>query len=163
MTAKRILLIEDNADDIALTLRAFGRSTIPHEIAVARSGEEASAQLFGEEGHGGPALLPALVLLDLQLPGMDGFDVLHRIRADVRTRLLPVVILTSSAERVDLVKAYRLGANSYVRKPMAYQDLVTAAEQIAWYWLTLNEAPPEPFAGLAAIPVPAGATERLRD
>lgn len=163
MTVKRILLVEDNADDVDLTLRAFSRSTIPQEIVVARSGEEASLQLFGEAGQPGPAVLPALVLLDLQLPGIDGFGVLHRIRADVRTRLLPVVILTSSAERVDLVKAYKLGANSYIRKPMAYQDLVTAAEQIAWYWLTLNEAPPEPFAGLAAVPVPAGATERSRD
>ena len=133
---KNILLVDDNPDDVELTVRAF-RSTDVHEhIRIARDGAEAIDHLFGSAERP----LPALVLLDLKLPGIDGVDVLRRIRADPRTRALPVVILTSSNERIDLMNCYRLGANSYVRKPVSFSDFLSATRQIASYWLTLNEA-----------------------
>ncbi len=133
---KTILLVDDNPDDVELTVRAF-RSTDVHEpIRIARDGTEAIDQLFGSPAR----TLPALVLLDLKLPGIDGVDVLRRIRADPLTRALPVVILTSSNERVDLMNCYRLGANSYVRKPVSFSDFLAATRQIASYWLSLNES-----------------------
>ena len=143
MTTRTILLVEDNADDVELTLRAFQSSAVRPEIHVTRDGTEALASLFGSTDRLPPSVLPALVLLDLKLPGLSGFDILSVIRANPRTRMLPVVILTSSAELVDLVTGYGLGANSYVRKPTSFRDLVAAAESISAYWLALNEAPPE--------------------
>ena len=142
MRPNAILLVEDNADDIELTLRAFRGSSITPDIRVARDGQEALAALFGQAGASGSPMLPALVLLDLKLPGIDGFDVLRQIRANTRTRLLPVVILTSSTEPSDLATGYGLGANSYVRKPGTFGDLIAAAHQIAAYWLRLNETAP---------------------
>jgi two-component system response regulator len=142
MTGKSILLVEDNPDDVELTMRAFRNGNIHQDIRVARDGAEAFQSLFGSEDQPDPPPLPALVLLDLKLPGIDGFDVLRRIRADVRTRFLPVVILTSSTEMVDLVNGYWLGANSYVRKPVSFRDFLSTTQQIANYWLSLNEVPP---------------------
>jgi len=139
MTAKHILLIEDNPDDVELTLRAFRRGDIQNEIRVARDGREALDWLHGENPASG--LLPTVVLLDLHLPRIDGLEVLRRIRADARTSLLPVVILTSSDEPSDLHDGYRFGANSFVRKPVAFADLIDAARQIGRYWLGLNEVP----------------------
>jgi two-component system response regulator len=139
-----ILLVEDNPDDVLLTQRAFAMSGVANEIAVARDGVEALELLLG---HGGPAAssLPAgpeLVLLDLKLPKIDGLEVLRRLRADARTRRLPVVILTSSNEERDLVATYDLGANSFVRKPVDFEQFLAAARQLGLYWLDLNEAPP---------------------
>lgn len=137
MNLRPILLVEDDADDVELTKRAFAQSRVTNEIEVARDGSVALDRLLGPDA--GP--LPALVLLDLNLPRVDGLEVLERLRADERTRFLPVVILTSSGEERDLVEGYRLGANSYVRKPIdyaAFQDLV---RQIGTYWLVLNESP----------------------
>ena len=133
---KSILLVDDNPDDVELTVRAFRSTDVHEDIRIARDGAEAIDQLFGSTERA----LPALVLLDLKLPGLDGVDVLRRIRADPRTRALPVVILTSSNERVDLMNCYRLGANSYVRKPVSFTDFLSATRQIASYWLCLNEA-----------------------
>lgn len=144
MVEKTILLVEDNADDEALTLRAFAKNNIKNQVVVARDGAEALDYLFAQGNHQGRdvASLPQLVLLDLKLPKVDGLEVLRRIRADARTELLPVVILTSSREEQDLVQGYRLGANSYVRKPVNFDDFLEAARQLGLYWLLLNEAPP---------------------
>jgi two-component system response regulator len=135
-----ILLVEDNPDDEALTLRAFKKSNLGNEIVVARDGVEALDYLFGTSaqdlGH-----LPKLVLLDLKLPKLDGLEVLERIRADERTKLLPVVILTSSKEQEDLIKSYSLGANSYIRKPVDFNQFINAIQQLGLYWLVLNEVP----------------------
>jgi len=140
-TVKRILLVEDNPDDVDLTIRAFRSSQINQDISVARDGAAALESRFGSAAQPPPRDLPSLVLLDLKLPGVDGFTVLQRIRANAYTRFLPVVILTSSTEVVDLVRGYRLGANSYVRKPVSYRDFLSVAQQIASYWLALNETP----------------------
>jgi two-component system response regulator len=137
-----ILLVEDNPDDEVLTLRAFKKSGVQNEIVVARDGAEALAAIFGPggEGGGGPlALAPAVVLLDLKLPKIDGLEVLRRLRADARTRVLPVVVLTSSSQERDIDECYRSGANSYVRKPVDYIEFVEAARRIGLYWLLLNE------------------------
>jgi two-component system response regulator len=144
MVEKTILLVEDNADDEALTLRAFAKNNIKNQVVVARDGAEALDYLFAQGDYQGRdvATLPQLVLLDLKLPKVDGLEVLRRIRADERTELLPVVILTSSREEQDLVQGYRLGANSYVRKPVNFDDFLEAARQLGLYWLLLNEAPP---------------------
>ena len=144
MVEKTILLVEDNADDEALTLRAFAKNNIKNQVVVARDGAEALDYLFADGAHEGRDTnhLPQLVLLDLKLPKLDGLEVLRRIRADARTELLPVVILTSSREEQDLVQGYRLGANSYVRKPVNFDDFLEAARQLGLYWLLLNEAPP---------------------
>ena len=141
--AKHLLLVEDNPDDADLTVSAFRRNRIDTDIHIARDGAEALDWLIGSEDAGPQAPAPpAVVLLDLKLPKIDGLDVLQRIRRDERTRLLPVVILSSSDEEADLVDGYRLGANSYVRKPVDFAALVDTTSQIGRYWLTLNEAPP---------------------
>ena len=144
MNQKRsILLVEDNPDDEELTLRALERNLIANEVIVAHDGEEAIDFIFGRGAWAGrdPADLPALILLDLNLPKLDGLGVLRQIRADVRTRRAPVVILTSSSEQQDLVRSYDLGANSYIRKPVEFDGFVEAVRQLGLYWLVLNEMP----------------------
>lgn len=138
---KSILLVEDNPDDAELTLRAFRKNHIHNAIAVVGDGVEAIEWLYQPDEQGQLRDLPAVVLLDLNMPRMDGLEVLSRIRADARTRLLPVVILTSSKEEADLVKGYELGANSYVRKPVDFSDFLEATRQLGLYWLVLNEMP----------------------
>jgi two-component system response regulator len=135
---KVILLVEDNPDDVDLTLRALRKSHVTNEVVIARDGVEALEYLFGAPGRPRAADLPQVVLLDLKLPRIDGMEVLRRIRADARTALLPVVILTSSSEERDLVEGYRLGANSYVRKPVDFSQFVDAARELGLYWLVLN-------------------------
>ncbi len=144
MNNKTILLVEDNPDDIALTLRALKKNRIANEVAVAHDGVEALDYLFGTGQHAGRDVtqVPAIVLLDLKLPKLDGLDVLRRLRADARTKLVPVVILTSSKEEQDLVGGYALGANSYIRKPVDFSQFTEAIRQLGLYWLVLNEAPP---------------------
>ena len=139
-----ILLVEDNPDDEALTLRAFRKNNIGNEVVVARDGQEALDCVFGEGRHAGRdvADFPQVVLLDLKLPKVDGLEVLRRIRADARTELLPVVILTSSKEDQDVINGYRLGANSYVRKPVSFDEFLEAARTLGLYWLLINETPP---------------------
>jgi CheY-like chemotaxis protein len=139
-----ILLVEDNADDIELTLRAFEKSKIVNDIVVARDGEEALDYLFATGSHADrdPGLLPEVVLLDLKLPKIDGLDVLRRIRTDERTRRLPVVILTSSTEEQDVLSSYDLGANSFVQKPVDFGEFIDAARHLGLYWLVLNETSP---------------------
>ena len=139
-----ILLVEDNADDVALTLRAFEKSNTPGRIVVARDGAQALEYLFATGAHAGldSMLVPELVLLDLKLPRIGGLEVLERMRADERTRRIPVVILTSSNEAQDVIRGYDLGANSFVRKPVEFAQFLEAAQQIGLYWLKLNEAPP---------------------
>jgi two-component system response regulator len=148
-SSRTILLVEDNPDDVDLTLRAFQQAGITNPVEVVGDGVEALEYLFAEGSHAGRVYrpLPSVVLLDLKLPLLDGHEVLLRIRANPRTRLLPVVILTSSVEQEDMVKGYSGGANSYVRKPVSYTELVEAARQLGLYWLALNRAPP-PMGGL---------------
>jgi CheY-like chemotaxis protein len=144
MQKKQILLVEDNPDDEDLTIRALKKNKIGNEIIVARDGAEAVDFLFGTGAHEGRDTtdLPQVVLLDLKLPKLDGFEVLRRIRADQRTRLLPVVILTSSKEESDVVRGYSDGCNSYVRKPVSFDEFLEAARQLGVYWLLLNEGAP---------------------
>jgi two-component system, response regulator len=144
MSDKIILLVEDNPDDEALTLRALKKNNILNEVVVAHDGVEALDYLLGTGRHAGRDLrvMPQLVLLDLKLPRVDGLEVLRRLRGDERTRLLPVVILTSSKEERDLVNGYRLGANSYVRKPVDFSEFTEAIRQLGLYWLIINEPPP---------------------
>lgn len=139
-----ILLVEDNPDDVALTLHAFKRSNIGNEIVVAGDGVEALDYLFGRGRYAGRDLnqQPAVVLLDLKLPKLDGLEVLRRLRANPDTALQPVVILTSSDEEQDMIMSYQLGANSYVRKPVDFDEFIEAARRLGLYWLLLNEAPP---------------------
>ena len=142
MTDQRpILLVEDNPDDEALTLRAFAKNKIANPVAVARDGVEALDYLFGTGNHAGRDLriMPAVVLLDLKLPRVDGLEVLRRVRADARTALLPVVVLTTSKEQQDIHEAYSLGANSYIRKPVDFERFIYAVGQLGLYWLSLNE------------------------
>jgi two-component system response regulator len=141
-----ILLVEDNPDDEALTLRALKKNNIKNEVVVARDGVEALDYLFGQGQFAGrdTTIMPQVVLLDLKLPKLDGFDVLRRMRNDERTRLLPVVILTSSNEEQDRVNGYDLGANSYVRKPVEFGAFIEAVKQLGLYWLLLNQVPPTP-------------------
>lgn len=139
MSDKVILLVEDNPDDEALTLRALKKNNIRNAVLVARDGAEALDYLFG---RGSEAGLPQVVLLDLKLPKVDGMEVLRRIRGDERTRFLPVVILTSSKEEQDVINGYREGANSYVRKPVNFDEFLEAARQLGLYWLLLNEPLP---------------------
>lgn len=143
MTSGTILLVEDNADDVELTLRAFKKNNIANKVVVARDGVEALDLLLARGPHASPdPHAISLVLLDLKLPRVDGLEVLAKIRADERTKLLPVVILTSSKEEQDLVKGYTLGANSYIRKPVDFSQFIEAVRQLGLYWLVLNEAPP---------------------
>jgi len=140
-----ILLVEDNPDDEALTLRALTKNKIQNEVVVAHDGVEALDFLFGTGPYAGRDLGagPQVILLDLKLPRVDGLEVLRRLRADERTRLLPVVILTSSIEEQDRILGYGLGANSYVHKPVDFGEFVEAVRQLGLYWLVLNEAPPQ--------------------
>lgn len=138
MNDKVILLVEDNPDDEALMLRGFQRSKLANRIEVARDGAEALDLLLGPRAR----RLPTLVILDLKLPRIDGLEVLRRVRADERTRTLPVVILTSSREEQDLVEGYRLGANSYVRKPIDFLQFADAVQTLGLFWLVVNEPPP---------------------
>jgi DNA-binding response OmpR family regulator len=150
LDTRMILLVEDNPDDEALTLRALKRQNIVNEIAVARDGVEALDFLFrtGDFTDRDPNQEPAVVLLDLKLPKLDGLEVLRRIRADARTQLLPVVILSSSTQDEDRIRGYGLGANSYVRKPVDFNEFMEAARQLGIYWLMLNEpAPKNPKSG----------------
>jgi CheY-like chemotaxis protein len=139
-----ILLVEDNPNDEALTLRALKKSKIMNKVVVARDGAEAVDYLLACGADGSHNALPQLVLLDLKLPKLDGHEVLKRIRGDERTRLLPVVILTTSVEDRDRLEGYRLGANSYVRKPVDFTEFAEAVIQLGLYWLVLNEDPPKP-------------------
>jgi two-component system response regulator len=142
--SRTILLVEDNEDDIELTLRAFARCKVANEIDVVRDGEEALEYLHARGRYAGrdASQLPEVVLLDLKLPKIDGLEALRRMRADERTRLLPVVIVTSSKEERDVVTSYDLGANSFVRKPVDFSQFVEAANHLGLYWLVLNEPPP---------------------
>jgi two-component system response regulator len=144
MNAKKILLVEDNADDEALTLRALHKSKVANQIDVVRDGAEALDYLFCTGTYAARDLfdLPQVILLDLKLPKVDGLEVLRRIRGETRTRMLPVVILTSSKEEQDMVNAYTSGANSYVRKPVDFNQFVDAIANLGLYWLVLNEVPP---------------------
>ena len=142
MSDKIILLIEDNADDEALTLRALQKNNILNEVRVARDGQEAVDYFFGENAENNP--VPAVVLLDLKLPKVDGLEVLRRIREDENTKTQPIVILTSSREEQDMLTGYRLGANSYIRKPVDFIQFMEAVKQLGLYWLVLNEPPPTP-------------------
>ena len=143
MKNKIILLVEDNPDDVKLTLRALKKSNIMNEVIVVGDGVEAMDYLFGTGKFAGrdTVIMPQVVLLDLKMPKMDGLEVLHRIRANERTKLLPVVILTTSSEDKDKVDSYRLGANSYIRKPVDFNQFVDAVQQLGLYWLVLNESP----------------------
>ena len=141
MTGSRdILLVEDNADDEFLTLRALRRSQLPAPV-ILRDGAEALAYLFGQAAGRDPAQLPAVILLDLKLPKVDGLDVLRRIRADARTRLVRVVVLTSSNEPPDIQASYELGADSFVRKPVEFETYIEAVGLVGRYWAGLNEPP----------------------
>lgn len=144
MENKMILLVEDNPDDEALTLRALKKNNIGNKVVIVRDGAEALDFLFykGAYADRDPQDKPQVILLDLKLPKVDGLEVLRRIRADESTRRLPVVILTSSKEEQDLIKSYSLGVNSYVRKPVDFDQFVEAVRQLGLYWLVLNEAPP---------------------
>jgi two-component system response regulator len=149
---KVILLVEDNPDDEKLTLRAFKQKNVMNTVVVARDGQEAVDYLFGTGPHAGRnvADTPSVILLDLKLPKVDGLEVLKRVRADSRTRRVPVVVLTSSKEEQDLVSSYDLGANSYIRKPVDFQKFVEVAGSLALYWLLSNEPAPAPRG--AAVP-----------
>jgi two-component system response regulator len=141
---KEILLVEDNDDDVILTRRALNKAGIPHKLVVARDGVEAIEYLFGDQNQPSPEgkLCPAVILLDLKLPKIDGLEVLERIRGDKRTCMCPVIILTTSREETDIIKGYELGANSYIRKPVDFDQFVEAVRQLGLYWLMLNELPP---------------------
>ncbi len=145
LSNNKILLVEDNPKDIALTQRALTKANIANELVVVQDGAEAIEYLLSNNKSAGkPHDLPVVVLLDLKLPKIDGLEVLRQIRAGERTRLLPVVILTSSTEEKDIVASYNLGANSYVRKPVKFSDFAEAIRQLGLYWLILNQPPPAP-------------------
>jgi two-component system, response regulator len=146
MDDKVILLVEDNADDEVLTLRALKKNNIRNEVVIARDGSEALDYLFGTGVHADRDLtvMPQIILLDLKLPKVDGFEVLHRVRSNEATKLLPVVILTTSNEDQDRIRGYGLGANSFVRKPVEFDKFIEAVRQLGLYWLILNEAAPVP-------------------
>lgn len=140
MGEAKILLIEDNSDDVALTLRALSKNNIQNEVVVAQDGAAGLAQLLPEDGA--KPLRPALTLLDINLPKVSGLELLRRVRADPRTRSLPIVVLTTSKEERDLVESYQLGANSFVRKPVVFNEFVEATRVLGVYWLLLNQPPP---------------------
>lgn len=135
---RSILLVEDDPDHEALTIRALKKSNIVNDVAIARDGEEAVDMLLGPN-----AIKPQVILLDLKLPKLDGLEVLRRIRESDATRMLPVVVLTSSDEERDVVRSYSLGVNSYIRKPVNFTDFAEATRQLGMYWLVLNECPPK--------------------
>ena len=137
-----ILLVEDNEDDVLLTLRALRKNDVENRVLVARDGAEALTLLFGEGEGAEPPDPPRLILLDLKLPKRSGIEVLRAVRANPRTKLLPVVVLTSSREEQDLIDSYSLGANSYIRKPIDFEEFVETVRQLGLYWLVWNEAPP---------------------
>ncbi len=145
MQGKAILLVEDNPDDVDLTLRALRQYNVSNEISVVRDGAEALDYLFatGTYADRDTSAMPTVVILDLKLPKVDGLEVLQRMRADERTKLVPVVILTSSKEEKDMINGYKLGANSYVRKPVNFNQFIEAAQQLGLYWLVINEPPPQ--------------------
>ena len=144
MTDKVILLVEDNSSDIGLTQRAFQKNGISNKLVIAEDGQEALDYLFGAGAHGGRnmAEMPVLILLDLKLPRIEGLEVLRRLRADSRTRRIPVVILTSSSEEQDVAAGYDLGTNSYIRKPVDFHQFADVIKQLGMYWLVINQAPP---------------------
>lgn len=142
MNPKTILLVEDNADDEDLTLRALTKNNIVNKVTVARDGQQALDYFFDEKAS--TRSTPSVVLLDLKLPKIDGLEVLRRLRADPRTHLQPVVILTSSKEEQDIINGYRLGSNSYIRKPVNFDQFVEAIRELGLYWLVLNEPAPPP-------------------
>jgi len=144
MSENLVLLVEDNDDDRELALLAFKQAPVSNDLVALTDGLQALDYLFADErfAAGDGSGLPKLVLIDLKMPKIDGLEVLRRLRSDRRTRLLPVVILTSSMEQSDIIEAYRLGANSYLRKPVDFLDFVRVAGQISEYWLTLNQSPP---------------------
>jgi two-component system response regulator len=144
MNEKVVLLVENNPDDVVLMLRAFKQNNILNKVVVARDGVEALEYMVGDDLNEGGTLesSPVLVLLDLKMPRIDGFEVLKKIRETERTRIVPVVILTSSLEDADIIKSYRLGANGYMHKPVDYKNFVEAVKQIGLYWLVWNEPPP---------------------
>ncbi len=141
-----ILLVEDNPDDVELTLRAFKKSNLANRVIVANDGREALDYLFGTGDYAGRDVneLPQFILLDLKLKKVDGLEVLKRVRAEHRTRLVPVIVLTSSQEEQDLIASYSLGANSYLRKPIDFNDFLEAVRQLGLYWLMFNVQPPAP-------------------
>ena len=141
---KTILLVEDNANDEFLTLRALRKYNVANEVVVTRDGVEALDYLFGTGAHAGRNVndLPVAMLLDLKLPKIDGLEVLRRVREDERTKLLPVIVLTSSAEEKDVINSYKLGTNSYVQKPVDFSAFVDAVGQLGLYWLMLNQSAP---------------------
>ena len=143
MKMKKILLVEDNPDDVKLTLRALKDANIANEVILASDGVEAVEYLFGTGKYEGrdTNVMPQVILLDLKMPRMDGIETLQRIRADARTKVLPVVILTTSNEDKDRLDSYNLGANSYIRKPVDFIQFVESVKQLGLYWLVLNEAP----------------------
>ena len=143
MDTPYLLLVEDDPNDEALTLRALERGNVTNQVVVARDGAEALEYLFATGAHADrdPRQIPIAVLLDLKLPKIDGTEVLRRIRADERTRLVPVIILTSSDDEGDVIDSYRSGANSYVRKPVEFGEFATAVQQLGLYWLLLNKSP----------------------
>jgi len=145
MREKMILLVEDNPDDEALTMRALKQSKLANEIVITRDGNEALEFLFATGKYEGRDVshTPAVVLLDLKLPKLSGLEVLQRLRADRRTRLVPVVVLTSSSEDEDMMRSYELGANSYVRKPVVFGQFADAVSQLGLYWMLLNQPPPK--------------------
>jgi two-component system response regulator len=145
MGSHKILLVEDNPDDVELTMHAFRTSRMANEIVVARDGEDALAYLFGTEQYAsraGDDDLPALVLLDIKLPGISGLDVLRRLRENARTRRIPVVILTTSDDQTDIVSGYDLGVNSYIRKPVDFSAFTGVVDQLGLYWLVMNTPSP---------------------
>jgi CheY-like chemotaxis protein len=143
MKNKVILLVEDNSDDVKLTMRALKKNNIKNEVVVAQDGVEALEYMFGEGKYAGrdTTVKPQVVLLDLKMPKMDGLEVLQRLRSDKRTHLQPIVILTTSSEDKDRVESYKLGVNSFIRKPVDFNQFAEAVQQLGLYWLVLNESP----------------------
>ena len=146
MNKRIIMIVEDNEDDLELALRAFKQNNVLNEIVVARDGVEALEYLFGTGPHAGRDLcvMPEVVLLDLKMPRLGGLEVLRRVRADARTRYLPVVVLTSSDEEKDMIDSYHYGVNSYIRKPVDFNQFTDAVRQLSLYWMVLNQCPRTP-------------------